>query len=555
MDKSIPLDVQKRVQSWLDGPFDAETKKTISDLLKNNPEEIKKAFFEDLSFGTGGMRGIMGVGTNRINIYTIQMATQGLANYLNEHVKNPSVFIGYDMRENSRLFAEECAKVLSGNQIKPFLSKDVCPTPLASFACRYFKASAAIMITASHNPPEYNGYKVYFSDGAQITSPHDQKIIEEVRKIRSPAQVKKKEGFVEVKDEIDLAYLKELEKARFSKEKNLPPLHILYTNLHGTGVRLMEKALNSWGFSSLTFVEEQKALDPQFSNAPSPNPEEKKALDLGVKQFEKVKADLFLATDPDADRIAVFASNTYFTGQEIAALLLHYICDTLQKQNELPQNGACIKSIVTTSLLEKIAKSFSIECFDVLTGFKYIAEKMALWEKDHSHQFLFGAEESLGYLFPSFVRDKDAFSSACLIAEMSAHLKKQGKTLLDQLHFLYELYGVHKQKLIGLKFQDGPSGIDQMNTLMKNLREKPPQKIGEKSVVKTIDYLEKQNDLPTSNVLQFLLEDGWVIIRPSGTEPKVKVYLELVGKKKETISTVEERLKALEKAVQGLLPN
>ncbi len=527
------MEVEKRIQEWLTGPFDPETKAEIRRLIDHDPKGLSDAFFKELSFGTGGMRGIMGVGTNRMNVYTIRKATQGLANYIHQQ-PGPShkIFIGYDVRHHSREFAEETAKVFAGNGIEVLLSKEICPTPLVSFACRYYGCSAAVMITASHNPPQYNGYKVYWSDGAQVVPPHDEGIMAEVAKIKSPDQVKLKKEFKEVGSEIDTAYLTELKKIQMRPELSSVPLKIVYTNLHGTGIRLMPKALASWGYRHLSLVEKQLPLDGNFTFAPSPNPEEEKALQLGIEQLQKEGGDLLIATDPDADRIGVADRTTRFTGNQMACLCLHHICTTLAAKNEFPPNAAFIKTIVTTELFKTIAEHFGAKCFDVLTGFKYIAQEIGIWEKSFDgYQYLFGGEESYGYLFGTFVRDKDAISSACLIAEMGALAKKQNLTLTDRLYQIYQKYGVHREALANLAFSDSAAGMKEMSEMMSRLRKTPPKEIGGIEVRSMEDYLHGYESLPPSDVLRFWLIDGTkVVIRPSGTEPKVKIYAEVVQK-------------------------
>lgn len=547
-----------RIQSWLDGPFDESTKAEIQKLLKNDPTGLSDAFFKDLSFGTGGMRGIMGVGTNRMNIYTIQMATQGLANYIKKTCteETPSVFIGYDVRHNSRKFAEETARVFSGNGIRVLLSKEICPTPLVSFACRHYKCSAAVMITASHNPPQYNGYKVYWSDGGQIVPPHDVGIMAEVRRIKSPTQVLLKDGYEEIGSEIDDAYLVELKKLQMLPDLASVSPKITYTNLHGTGIRLIPNALKSWGYTDLNFVEEQLPLDGNFSKAPSPNPEEAKALELGIAQIRKQNRDILIATDPDADRIGLATKETRFTGNQIACLCLYHICQTLQEKGEFPENAAFIKTIVTTELFKVIAEDFGGKCIDVLTGFKYIGEQIGIWEKVFDgYQYIFGGEESYGYLFGTFVRDKDSISSACLIAELTASAKKRNLRLEDLLHEIYQKYGVHRESLTNIAFSDSKEGMDQMKALMFRLRKSAPKEIGGIAVTSLEDYLYDDRDLPASDVLRFWLADkSKLVIRPSGTEPKVKVYAEVVemvqADLNQTIASCDARLKKLVDALQ-----
>lgn len=522
-------DISLRIQKWLDGPYDLASKEEIRQRLEQNPEALQDAFYRDLSFGTGGMRALMGVGTNRINIYTIRMATQGLSNYLLKQGGTPRVFIGYDVRHNSRLFAEEAARVLAGNGIEALVTREVCPTPLASFGSRHFGCRAAIMITASHNPPEYNGYKVYGDDGAQIAPPADGEIIAEVRKVQSPDQIRIAPlDSVMVRwigSEIDAVYLKELRELQ--ADPGPKQLSILYTNLHGTGARLVPGALRSWGFSSLGNVEAQAAFDGSFPAAPTPNPEEESALLLGMQQMLETQADLLLATDPDADRVGLAIRQgdraVRFNGNEIACVSFAYLV-----KRDLPERPAILKTIVTTEMLAKIAASYGVECVDVLTGFKYIAEEIRKWEeKQGSRRFLFGAEESHGYLFGTFVRDKDAISASCLIAAAAEEEKANKRTLLDALYDLYRRFGVHRQSLSTLAFVDSPAGMASMQRLMDTLRRVPPSRIGDINVLRVDDFLPGAS-LPPSDVLRFWLEDRTrLVIRPSGTEPKVKIYLEV----------------------------
>ncbi len=539
--------LEHRIQQWLDGSFDAETQAEIRRLQKHDPIALADAFFKDLSFGTGGLRGIMGIGTNRMNIYTIRRVTQGLANYLNRRKGQHKVFIGYDVRHNSRLFAVETARVLAGNGIRALLSREICPTPLASFACRHYQCSAAVMITASHNPPQYNGYKVYGSDGGQIVPPEDGAILAEIEQVRSPALLG--DAFEEIGPEIDLLYLAELKKLQLAPELSQVPLKILYTNLHGTGIRLIPRALQAWGYTHLSFVEKQLPLDGDFSFAPSPNPEDEKALVLGTEQLRQEKGDLLIATDPDADRVGVVAAGVRLTGNQIGCLCLHHICKTLTEQGRFPPRAAFIKTIVTTELFRRIAESFGGQCIDVLTGFKYIGEQITRWEKEAmSPQYIFGAEESYGYLFGTFVRDKDAISAACLIAEVAAAAKKEGLSLLDRLHQIYQNYGLHREALFTLAFPDSQVGMEQIGALMQRLRKNPPTHIDGQAVVSCEDYLRGSKGLPASDVLRFWLADGSkLVIRPSGTEPKVKIYAEVKQKMEgeASIQSCDLQLKAL----------
>ncbi len=565
--------VHQRVQQWLSGPYDDDSKSEIRRLQEHQKSELADAFYRDLSFGTGGMRGVMGIGTNRMNVYTVRFASQGLANYLLEMPVNDRhrVFIGYDVRHNSRAFAEECARTLAGNGIEALITSDICPTPLASFGCRFYHCSAAIMITASHNPPQYNGYKVYWSDGAQIVPPHDEGIIAKVRLIQSPDQVRiapiEHPLIRWIGDAIDEVYLKELDRQHLLVLPENPSLKVIYTNLHGTGLRLIPAALHRQGFTHVRFVEAQKSYDGKFPFAPTPNPEDEKALALGTKQLMEEKADLLLANDPDADRLGavVRCENEAhrLNGNQIACICLAYLASQLKAKGPLPANGAYIKTIVTSEMSRKIAEDYGIECFDVLTGFKYIAELMRIWEQSpEGKQFLFGAEESHGYLIGAFVRDKDGIAAACLLSEAAEMMKQQNRTLIDYLYDLYRIYGVHCQSLTTLAFADSLQGMEQMQALMQKLRKKPPVSIGGRPIVCREDYLERTSidcqtkeavpiALPISDVLRFWLSDGTkLVIRPSGTEPKVKIYAEVCDP---PASSIEESLSACGKRLKEIV--
>jgi phosphoglucomutase/phosphomannomutase len=542
-------EVKERVDYWLNGPFDEKTKAEVRALQKD-PKGLTDAFFSDLSFGTGGLRGIMGPGTTRMNIYTIRQATQGLANYL--HKQNPagklSVLIGYDSRHHSREFAEEAARVLAGNGIHVYLLQELRPTPYISFACRLKKANAAIMITASHNPKEYNGYKVYWSDGAQIVSPHDVGIVKEVEALKDLSQVKLADlsspQIEIVPTSLDTEYLEAIAPLQHFPEechRQGSSLHIVYTSLHGTGITMVPKALKEWGFTSVHLVDEQITPDGDFPTTPFPNPEYKEALALGIAHLKKTGSDIVLATDPDADRIGVVVQHlkepVLVNGNEMAAIGMDYLCEVLTHSGKMPAKGAFVTTIVTTELLKKIAAAYHRPLFEVLTGFKYIGEKIHLWEMEpDSYTFVFGAEESYGYLLGTHARDKDAIISSCLIAEIALYDKLQGHTLIDRLHRIYRTYGIFREKQMSMNFNPGKEGMETMSLVMKQLRLNPPQQIAGQPVVCIEDYaLQKRRctttgkeeplDLPHSDVLLFRLKDDTrLVIRPSGTEPKIKIY-------------------------------
>ena len=571
---------QANIDSWLQGAYDPETKNAIRKLQQENPQELLEAFYKTLSFGTGGLRGIMGVGTNRMNPYTIRAATQGLANYI---LKQPSakergVFIGFDCRHHSHEFAIESAKVLAANGIEVFLYKELRPVANISFGVLHKKCIAGIMITASHNPPKYNGYKVYWSDGAQVLPPHDQGIIDEVNRITTTSMVKT-DAFPhplihEVGEEIDRAYFAAIRPCQLQPAANHTQgneLKVVYTSLHGGGITMIPPVLQDWGFTNITLVEEQKTPDGDFPTVKSPNPEEHEALKLGIETLKAVNGDLLLGTDPDTDRIGVVVMHQgkplFFDGNQVACLLLEHICRSLNQSHKMPLKPICIKTIVTTELFRAIAKHYDVECLDVLTGFKYIGEKIDQWEKASvtrapSPHFLFGAEESYGYLLGTHVRDKDAIISAACICEAALQMKLQGQTLVDLLYEIYKTYGVYREKLLSLTFE-GKEGADKMQRMMENLRKNPPTTLGGIAITSLEDYLnqtshnlstgEKQPlNLPKSDVLRFWLEGGTkIVVRPSGTEPKIKLYAG--GVEKNTTLTLEQSVATCDQHLDTLL--
>ncbi|MEM1283525.1 MAG: phospho-sugar mutase [Chlamydiota bacterium] len=576
---SFDEETNKNVQEWLDGDYDRETKKTIKKLLIENPQEIIDAFYTNLSFGTGGLRGIMGVGTNRMNQYTVRAATQGFANYLNKQqseVKKHRIIISYDTRHNSLYFAQEAAKVLAANEIEVLIFEEFRPTPLVSFGCRMKDCSGAIMITASHNPPEYNGYKLYWNDGGQILPPHDIGIIDEVNAIHDLSMVKVAEGMdhrnIEViGDEIEDAYyhfIHKLQNYPESNRKNGGQIKVVYSNIHGTGITMVPEALRCWGFTNLSLVEAQKDPDGEFPTVVYPNPEEPEALQLGVEQLLKFDSDIFLATDPDTDRVGVVV-NHYgeahaLTGNQIACLCLEHICTALNSQGRLPERAAFIKTLVTSELFRTIAHSYGKPCFDVLTGFKYIAQLIKKWEEDNSpYQFIFGGEESYGYLIGTELRDKDAVSSCALIVEAALYAKLNDKTLIDMLHDIYQKYGVYEEKLQSLRFPETREGHQQMDRGMQKLFHSPPKDICGLDVVSISDYLKSEIKdvvsgtlipiaLPKTKLISFTLSDESVIhVRPSGTEPKIKIYCGV--KKSKGRASVDDTLIICERHCQCLI--
>lgn len=556
---------QRNIDLWLNGDYDLETKSEIQKLLQTDPELAVNAFYTNLTFGTGGLRGLMGVGCNRINQYTIMTATQGLVNYLKLLHAKHSVFIGYDCRHNSRFFAETAAKVLAANGIHVYLSNKLCSTPVVSFGLRYKNCVAAIMITASHNPSEYNGYKVYWKDGGQVLSPHDKGITQEFNAITDLSKVKTVDSvshgnIEEVGEEINEAYCKAVYSLQNYQEKNHEfgkELRIVFSNLHGTGITLMPKILGNWGFENLTYVEEQILPDGDFPTTPAPNPEYKEALELGINKLKSESGDILIATDPDADRLGVAVRHNnqihLLNGNQIACLCLNHVCEALTKQNSWPKRAAFIKTIPTTDLFQVIAEAYQKPCFNVLTGFKYVAELIEKWEQNsHEYQFIFGAEESCGYLLGTQSRDKDAVLAGALVCEMALQAKLENKTLIDKLYDLYRKYGVYVEKLFTIKFEESKKGKHQMEEGLTKLREMPPKMIGGTEVLLFEDFkglisknFAKGLEMPLltrqSNMLVFRLADGSkIVVRPSGTEPKIKLYCGVVNKDSDISKAIEE---------------
>ena len=569
MDKYI----EERVALWLNDDYDADTKAKIREYQQNNPDELTEAFYRDLEFGTGGLRGIMGVGTNRMNKYTVGAATQGLANYLKLQFPNQeiSVAIAFDSRNNSAYFADITADVLSANGITCHLFPELRPTPVLSFAVRYLHCQSGVMVTASHNPKEYNGYKVYWNDGGQLVPPHDKNVIAEVNKIKSLHDTKwqRNPDKVHIIDSsLDEAYLKlvhglSLHPEAIAAQKQLK---IIYTPLHGTGITMVPKALKMYGFENISIVKEQAINDGNFPTVKSPNPEEKSALVMAIAQAEAEKADLVLATDPDADRVGIAVRNSkgemiLLNGNMTGSLLVHYLLSQWKALNKIDGKQFVVKTIVTTELIKHMADAYQVPCFDVLTGFKYIAEKI----KEHEGQMTFigGGEESYGYLAGDFVRDKDAVIACCLIAEMTAFYANQGKSLYQMLLEIYHEYGFYKEDLLSLTKQ-GKSGAEEIATMMVNYRNNPPKEIGGQKVVLMKDiqagvayHLDKGTQetiaLPKSNVLQFFTADGSKItVRPSGTEPKIKFYFGVVGELPD-VQQYDEANAALQAKIKGII--
>jgi phosphoglucomutase len=565
--------ILERAQAWLTEQYDEETRKKVQYLIDNDPNELTESFYRNLEFGTGGLRGIMGVGTNRMNIYTVAMATQGFANYIklmNPGVADLRVAIAYDCRNNSPAFANVTADVMSANGIKVFIFDCLRPTPELSFAVRELHCHAGVMVTASHNPKEYNGYKAYWNDGGQLVSPHDKNVIAEVEKITDPSMVNFKrnpELITVLGEDFDDIYLNKVFGLSLSLDliKKHKDLKIVYTPIHGTGRRLVPEILRRKGFENVYCVEEQMVVDGDFPTVKSPNPEEPAAMALAVKKAQEINADLVLATDPDADRVgvAVKKENGEFillNGNQAASVFLYYLLTRWHELGKLTGKEFVVKTIVTTELLFEIAKKYNVDRYDVLTGFKFIADKIL--ELEGQKQFIGGGEESYGYLAGDFVRDKDAVIATSLLAEAMAWAAEQGKTFYELLCDIYREFGLYKEKLVSLT-KKGISGTEEIKAMMAKFRNTPPTEICGEKVVEIRDYktLEAKDlingkvtpiNLPKSDVLQFFTETGSKIsIRPSGTEPKIKFYFSMKGKIEgsidESMARLDEKLNAAAK--------
>lgn len=526
---------------WLNGCIDESTKQEILRMREENPEEFNDAFYRTLEFGTGGLRGIMGLGTNRMNFITVSMTTQGFCNYIKQKKTQGEVrcVISHDSRNNSRNFALTTARVMAANGFKVFLFEDMRPTPELSFAVRELKADAGVMITASHNPKEYNGYKAYWNDGAQLTAPDDELVIEQVNQITDISQVKTQQGdenITIIGKDIDQVYIDRvkslsLDNGYISRNKGLK---IVYTPLHGTGIKLIPQALKAYGFDNVSIVEPQAVADGNFPTCVSPNPEEPAALELGLQQAQRENADILLATDPDADReaLAVKKKNgewILLNGNQTASLFTYYLLKRWSEEGRLNGNQYIIKTIVTTELVRKIAESFNVECYDTLTGFKHIAAKIKSMEG--KKEYIGGGEESFGYLIGDFVRDKDSVSGCCILAEMAAYASDKGQTLYDMLLDIYAQYGFYQEKQVSI-VRKGQSGAEEIKAMMTTFRTNPHTSLAGEKVERIADYLEcEKTGLPSSNVLQYFLSDGSkVSVRPSGTEPKIKFYFSICSK-------------------------
>jgi phosphoglucomutase len=537
--------IQDKVNGWLNGGFDSETTNELLRLQKESPDELADSFYRNLEFGTGGLRGIMGVGTNRMNKYTVGMATQGYANYLKQSFPNQEVrvAIAHDSRNNSRFFAETTANVFAANKIKVFLFEDLRPTPELSFAIRHLKCQGGVVCTASHNPKEYNGYKAYWNDGAQLVPPHDKNVITEVEKIASIEDVNWSGGeknITIIGKEIDEAYIDMVKGLSvypevIARQKNLS---IVYTPIHGTGIKLVPQVLKRFGFDNVHIVEEQSTPDGNFPTVVYPNPEERETMKIGLEKAKQLDADILLGTDPDADRVGIGVKDNHgewvlMNGNQTAVLAFNYLIEARKTKGIAQPNDMVISTIVTTGMINKIAEANGVACYNVLTGFKWIAEMIR--NKEGSENYIIGGEESFGLMIGDKIRDKDAVSAVALLCEMAAYEKDKGRSLFEKLLDLYVQHGFYKEDLISIT-KKGMDGQQQIAAMMEQYRSTPPKSLNGTDVVQLLDYqLQKGTNLvtgeqweiklPKSNVLQFILADESVIsARPSGTEPKIKFY-------------------------------
>lgn len=548
------MDYKQEYERWLQ--YATEDQDIVTELEEMREEQIEDAFYRNLAFGTGGLRGTIGAGTNRMNVYTVAKASQGLANYLVKHFETPSVVIGYDSRIKSDVFAKVAASVFAANGIGVRIWPELNPVPTVSFATRYLHASAGVMITASHNPAKYNGYKVYGSDGCQITTDAAAEILNEIEKLDLFTDVKRTKFETALADE-KVQYIEDTVLDAFLSEvKNQSVLYgeevnknvaIVYSPLNGSGLKPVLRALKESGYTNITVVKEQEEPDGNFPTCPYPNPEIKEAMKLGMEYAKQYNADLLLATDPDCDRVGIAVKDkqgeyVLLSGNEAGMLLLDYICSQKKKHGKMPEDPVMIKTIVTTDMGEQIAEHYHVRTVNVLTGFKFIGEQIGLLEKrGKEDSYIFGFEESYGYLKGTYVRDKDGVNGAYMICEMFAYYASKGISLLDKLQELYEIYGYRLNTLHSYEFE-GPSGFKKMQEIMAEFRN-GLDTIGPKKVENVLDYEKGLNGLPKSDVLKYLLEDQCsVVVRPSGTEPKLKVYVSVCAESKEEASVLEQQI-------------
>jgi phosphoglucomutase len=565
--------IELNVQRWLSGNYDANTKQIIVDLQATNKEELQDSFYRNLEFGTGGLRGIMGVGTNRINKYTIGMATQGFSNYLLKTYPNESiaVAIGHDSRNNSRFFAETTAQVFAANGIKVFLFEALRPTPELSFAIRQLKCKAGVVCTASHNPKEYNGYKAYWDDGGQLVPPHDKNVITEVESIQSVDEVKWSGGEHNIHlmgEAMDQDYIKMLKSLSVYPEiiAQQHDLKIVYTPIHGTGITLVPKVLASFGFANVTIVDEQATPDGNFPTVKYPNPEESETMSIGLAKAKAMDADILLGTDPDADRVGVGVKNhkgewVLMNGNQTAVLAFAYMMEARRAKGIAAANDMVVTTIVTTEMINQVAKINEVNCYNVLTGFKWIAELVK--EKEGKENYIIGGEESFGLMIGDQIRDKDAVSAVALLCEMAAYEKSKGKTLFDKMIELYIQYGFYYENLISIT-KKGMNGQQEIKDMMEGYRQSPPVSIDGEAVVTLLDYELQVGknlqtgeswklNLPKSNVLQFITAKGSKIsARPSGTEPKIKFYFSVNTELKDKAS-FDSKYQMLQDKINGII--
>lgn len=567
--------IMERAQAWKNRSFDEQTIREVTRLEKENTSELADAFYRNLEFGTGGLRGIMGVGTNRMNKYTVGMATQGYANYLKQSYPGGTVrvAIAHDCRNNSRLFAEITANVMAANGIKVFLFESLRPTPELSFTIRHMGCQGGVVLTASHNPKEYNGYKAYWNDGGQLVPPHDKNVIKEVEKIASVDDVKwegGEENITIIGKEMDAAYIDMVKSLSVYPEviREQHDLKIVYTPIHGTGIMLVPPVLERFGFTNVHIVEEQAKPDGNFPTVIYPNPEESEAMSIGLKKAKALDADILLGTDPDADRVGIGVKDkqgnwVLMNGNQTAVLAFNYLMEARKAKGIAQQNDMVVKTIVTTDMIDRMAADYGVKCYNVLTGFKWIAELIK--EKEASENYVIGGEESYGLMVGSKLRDKDAVSAVAILCEMAAYEKSRGKTLFEKLIDLYAKYGYYKEHLISLT-RKGMNGQKEIAEMMETYRNNPPKEINNTPVVQLLDYdLRKGKNLlngeeweirlPKSNVLQFILEDGSKIsARPSGTEPKIKFYFSVHTTLKSAADFDSIEVHALlDKRIQGII--
>jgi phosphoglucomutase len=566
--------IAQKAQSWLNGAFDEETKQAVRDLQQNGSDELAEAFYRNLEFGTGGLRGIMGVGTNRMNKYTVGMATQGYANYLKKSFPGTEVrvAIAHDSRNNSRFFAETTANVFAANGIKVFLFEELRPTPELSFAIRHLGCQGGVVCTASHNPKEYNGYKAYWNDGGQLVPPHDKNVITEVEAIASVDEVKwtgGEDNITLIGKEIDEAYRKMVKSLSVYPEAIAAQkdLKIVYTSIHGTGIKMVPQVLADYGFTNVNIVDEQAVPDGNFPTVAYPNPEEAEAMSMGLKKAQAIDADILCGTDPDADRVGVGVKDhkgkwVLLNGNQTAVLAFNYMMESRREKGLQQPNDMVVKTIVTTNMIDEVAAALGVTCYNVLTGFKWIAELIR--SKEGQENYIIGGEESYGLMIGQEIRDKDAVSAVAILCEMAAYEKNKGRSLFQKLIDMYVTYGCYREHLISIT-KKGMNGQQEIADMMERFRSNPPQTLGGGKVAQLLDYQKQLATdlasgkttpitLPKSNVLQFVLDDGSKIsARPSGTEPKIKFYFSVKAplasaeQFEEVYGGLEQKIKAITK--------